>query len=211
MSELPFTIFDIAVVAVVVISVLLAVARGFVREVMSLVSWVGAAIVAWLAYPQLQPMVSEAMGPGILADLATGAAVFLIPLVILRIITGMFGNVVDRLGLGGLDRIIGLAFGLARGALIVCAAYLLGTYVTDERRFPDWVKQARLEPPVRGGAIWLAGLLPASLPEAGKATVEGALDRARDGRSAAEPAPGQGSGYGRDSRERLDELIEQVR
>jgi membrane protein required for colicin V production len=211
LSDLPITIFDIAVVSVVLISVLLAVAGGFVREFLSLVSWLGAAVVAWFAYPEVRPLVSDAMGPGILADLVSGATVFVVPLILFRVVTGMLGNVVDGLGLGGLDRLVGLAFGLARGALIVCAAYLLGTYIVDERQFPPWVTQAKLEPPVRGGAIWLASLLPAGLPSAGRETVEGALDRARESRSATEPGPGPGGGYGRDSREQMNKLIEQVR
>ena len=219
MNDLPITAFDLAVAAILLISALLAVARGFVREVMSVASWVGAAIIAWYAYPEAHPLLVQAMGPGLLADLATAAAVFLVPLVILRIITGMLAEKVAGSGFGGLDRVLGLAFGLARGALIVCAAYLLATYIIKERDFPAWVTEARLEPPVRGGAIWLAGLLPASMAADGRATVEGALNRAREGRAqggaparAVPAAPRtEDGGYGRGQRERMDQLIEQVR
>jgi membrane protein required for colicin V production len=214
-TDLSITAFDVAVSVVVLISALIAVARGFLREVMSLASWIGAAIVAWLAYPEVRPLLAEVMGAGIVADLVTALVVFLVPLIVLRVLTGMLAEGVAGLGLGGLDRIVGLAFGLARGAFIVCAAYLLGTYIVDPRRFPPWVTEAVLEPPVRGGAIWLAGLLPDGVTADGRAAVEGALERAREGRAedGAPPAApdGPGTGYGRQPREELNRLIERVR
>jgi membrane protein required for colicin V production len=218
LSDLPITIFDLAVAAILLISALLAVARGFVRELMSLASWVAAAVIAWFAYPAVHPLLAQAVGTGLPADLLTAAAVFLVPLLVLRIVTGMMAERVASSGFGGLDRVFGLAFGLARGALIVCAAYLLATYIIDERDFPPWVTQARLEPPVRGGATWLAGLLPQSMAADGRASVEGALSRARAGRGqeAAPPpgAPPAGStdgGYGRSQRQQMDQLIERSR
>ena len=96
MGDLPITLFDIAVLAVVALSALMALARGFVREVLGLLSWVGAAIITWYAFPAVQPLVRQALGGDLLADLATGGGLFVVSLVVLKILGGMIGTVASR-------------------------------------------------------------------------------------------------------------------
>lgn len=228
MNELPFTAFDLLVGAAIVISALLALARGLFREIVGLASLVAAAVIAWLSYGSFEPLLREATGSAPVAGLVTAVGVFVIPLLILRTLGNALAGAIAAAGLGPVDKALGLGFGLARGAALVCIAYLLGTVVTDPATFPPWVTRAALEPPVRGGATWIAGFLPPNFAHAGRASVEQAVERARDGR-VAEPAaapasqpataepwatetePAPPAGYQKGTRQTMDDLFEKVR
>lgn len=127
-----FNLVDGAVAAVIVLSAILAYSRGFVREAMAIVGWVGAAILAFLLAPTVQPLVKEV--PVIntfLADscelsvIAAFAASFAVGLVLASLFTPLFSAVVQRSILGGLDQGLGFLFGVARGILLVAIAFLV--------------------------------------------------------------------------------------
>ncbi len=135
---------DAAFIAVVVISAIVAYFRGLVREVLSLGAWVGAAVAALLAREPLRPHVSQWLEPPMLADVVGTGAVFLIVLIILKIITNMIADRVQDSMLGGVDRILGLAFGAVRGAFLLVLAYILaGMFAPETTTWPPAVKQAR--------------------------------------------------------------------
>ncbi|GAB5446640.1 CvpA family protein [Gymnodinialimonas sp.] len=126
-----FTIFDGVVGGVIVISAILAYARGFVREVMSILGWVAAAFVAFIFAPNALPLISEIpyLGDFIgesreLGILASFAIVFVVALVVVSIFTPLFSSVVQRSALGGIDAGLGFLFGVARGVLLVVVALI---------------------------------------------------------------------------------------
>jgi membrane protein required for colicin V production len=125
-----FTIIDGAVAAVIVLSALLAYARGFVREALAIAGWVGAAILAFVFAPQAEPLVSAApvIGEFIgdsceLAIIAAFAAVFAVTLVVFSLFTPLLSGLVQGSVLGGLDQGLGFLFGVARGVLLVAVAF----------------------------------------------------------------------------------------
>jgi membrane protein required for colicin V production len=210
MSDLPVTLFDLVVGAVVLLSTLLALSRGAVREAFGLASWIGAIVAAIYAFGPVRPMLLEALGNELLADAATLAVVFFVPFFILKIVTGIVARAVATSALGPVDKLLGLGFGFARGALIVCGAYLVGTVLVAEDQHPDWVKNAVLQPQVAQGADWLATLLPPGILDASKeAASEAALDAAERARRLREAGQGvaESVGYADRARERMDELI----
>lgn len=178
------TAFDVIAIAVIGLSTLLALGRGFVREVFALLAWVGAVAAAIYAFPLLQPMLREAIAEPTIADVATAALAFIVPLIALRVLGGMIASALSGFGFGGLDRLLGLVFGLARGALVVCLAYLaLGFVFGDESQQPAWIRDARVTPYVRQGAAELRTLLPEGSEDEGRRTAEemrGRMDSARD-------------------------------
>lgn len=209
MSDLPITLFDIVVGAIVLLSTLLALSRGAVREAFGLASWIGAIAAAFYAFDSVRPMVKEAVGNELLTDAATLAIVFFVPFFVLKIITGFIARAVAGSALGPIDKFLGLGFGFARGALIVCAAYLVGSVVVAKEQQPDWVTGAVLRPPVEEGADWIArflppGILDASKEKAGEAA-ESAAERARQLRAAGEAV--RDLGYAEGAREGMDALI----
>lgn len=194
MQDLPVTALDLAVAAVIGLSTLVALARGAVREITGMLAWIGALVAAWFAFTPVRPLVKEAVGNDLLTDLSTVALVFLVPLVALKILGGLLARAAGGGGLGLADRLLGTAFGLARGVLLVAAAYLLGSMVVPAERHPDWVTRARVLPHLQGAAAKLEALLPADL--------EGKV-KAAGGGSGVEP----GKGYSAEQRRQLERLL----
>jgi len=127
-----FTIFDAVVGGVILISGILAYSRGFVRETLSILGWVAAAIVAFIFAGHAEPLVREVPVLGeFLAEscelsiVAAFALVFAVTLVVVSLITPVFSSAVQRSALGGLDQGAGFLFGVARGALLVAVALLV--------------------------------------------------------------------------------------
>ncbi len=158
---------DLALFAAVVVSAIIAYLRGFVREVFSLASWIGAAVIAWFAFAPLATLLSQYVEPEILARIAAGAGGFLIALALLSIITGRVAGLVERSSHGALDRALGFLFGLVRGAVIICALYLVGTRLVPPEHQPGWVQNARSIPLVAAGAREIERLLPQRLADYG--------------------------------------------
>lgn len=144
---------DGVLAAVVLVSALIAFFRGLVREVLSLGAWIGAAAAAFFARPLLQPYTSGLIEPAIAADAAGAGVVFLVLLVILKLLTNAIADRVQDSALGGVDRVLGLAFGAARGAALLILAYILaGMFVPETATWPEPVKQARSLPLIAEGA-----------------------------------------------------------
>ncbi len=154
---------DAALIAVVVISAAVAYFRGLVREVLSLVAWIGAAGAAFLAREPLRPHLSQWLEPPILADAVGAGAVFLVVLVILKIITNMIADRVQDSMLGGVDRVLGLVFGAVRGAFVLVLAYILaGMFAPETSTWPSAVKEARGLPVVAEAARRMIEKMPAA-------------------------------------------------
>lgn len=160
MGDIPLTALDLVVIAIVGLSAIVALGRGLVREVFELASWIGALVVAWYAFAPARPIIRDAVGNDILADILTGAAVFIVPLIVFKVLGGVISSAVAGAGLGFIDRILGLAFGLARGALLVCIAYMVGTMLVKPDRHPAWVTNAKVLPYIKQGTAMLRAALP---------------------------------------------------
>lgn len=210
MTDLPVTLFDLIVGGIVLLSTLLALSRGAVREALGLATWIGAIVAAVYAFEAVRPMLLEAIGNELLTDAATLVVVFFVPFFALRLVSGMIARAVSASALGPVDKFLGLGFGFARGALIVCAGYLVSSVIVAREQHPDWIKTAMLQPPVEQGADWLATMLPPGILDASKeAAAEAAADAAERARRLRE-AGGEiadGVGYADQARERMNELI----
>lgn len=113
------TLLDGIVVVVVLVSALLAMYRGFLREVLSIASWVAAAVVAVLFYKQAQPTVQVYVPNEQVATIATIAGLFLVTLLLVSWITMKISDFVLDSAFGALDRTFGFLFGAARGLLLL--------------------------------------------------------------------------------------------
>lgn len=138
-----FTIIDAVVAAVFILSAILAWSRGFVRESLAILGWIGAAVLAFLFAPTVRPMVAQLpvldrfMGDSCeLATIAGFAVVFALALVIFSIITPLFSSVVQRSALGGVDQGMGFLFGVARGILLVAIAFIVYDRVMTTQDVP---------------------------------------------------------------------------
>jgi membrane protein required for colicin V production len=176
---------DLAVFGFLAISGLLAFARGFVREVLGIGAWVGAVTAAILALPTMRNTVRHWFSAPDWVDPVSFVVVFLVSLIVLMLIAGTIGRVVRRSALGGVDRTLGLVFGLVRGAAVVIIAYILGQMVFPIERWPDVVLNARTLTPTYEAARWVRDQLPETYrphtlepPPAGREATAEALLRA---------------------------------
>ena len=151
---------DVAVFGCLAISGLLAFARGFVREVLGVGAWIGAVTVAILALPRMRQYVRPWFSTADWVDPISFILVFLASLIVLILIASMLGRLARRSALGGVDRTLGLVFGLARGAAVVIIAYILGQMVFPIGRWPDVVLNARTLTPTYDAARWMREQLP---------------------------------------------------
>jgi membrane protein required for colicin V production len=154
------TILDLIVLGAVVLSALLAAVRGFTREVLSIASWVAAAIAAFSLHPALLPFVQQHVKQETVALVIAIAAIFLITLVIVSLITARISDFVLDSRIGALDRTLGLAFGAARGLLLAVVGYLLWTTLVPETRQPEWVRDAKSKPLLESSGKTLLSMLP---------------------------------------------------
>ncbi len=177
------------------ISGLLAFMRGFVHEVLGLAAWIGAAALAVWANPRILPTFERWLHnqPG-LAQLVAFGVVFVAALIVLLFICHAIGRAVRRSPFGGLDRSLGLLFGLARGAALVVLAYMIAGIAVPVDRWPEPVVTARAMPLAYKGAVWVVHWLPAGYrpplypPPGGRPATEEALLRATpQGRALGKP------------------------
>ena len=185
---------DLVILGVIVCSALLALMRGLVREVLSIAAWIGAAFFARWAFPFVQDRFRGWFGNDDVADPAAFGAMFLVALVFLSIVSGIVGGVVRGSVLGGLDRTLGMAFGVLRGLALVVFAYIAGGLIVTAERWPEPVLAARSLPYAHDGAVWATGFLPpefrptvAALPAGRQARAEDLLHATPQGRAIGRP------------------------
>jgi membrane protein required for colicin V production len=156
---------DIIVAVVVLISAILAMVRGFVREVLSVASWVVAAGAAYYFYKPLVPLVQPYVESSTVATIVAAAAIFFVALIIASYITMKISDFVIDSRIGAFDRILGFCFGAARGVLLVVIALLFFDWLVQKP--PSWIATAQTKPVLDN----LGEKLMAALPEDFEASV----------------------------------------
>ncbi len=221
MDNLPVNAVDIAVVIVLLISALLAYARGFVHEVLSVLGWIGAIFATIYGYPYVKPYARQFIPVELIADLAAGVLIFIVTLVVLSFVTRGAAKMVKASALNFLDRSLGFLFGIIRGAVIVCILYLGLSWIMPPAEQPDWVRSARAMPLIENGADMLRALIPEDATEIGAeaaGNIQNKIEKKlepnrifRDMLTKEPEAPktnGGDSGYNRGERQEMERLIE---
>jgi membrane protein required for colicin V production len=157
---MPITLLDIILIGVMLISALLAMIRGFMREVLSIAAWGIAAVVTLYSYSRLLPFSKSYFNNDIVAAAVVIIGVFLATLLIVSVLTVRFSDMVLDSRVGALDRTLGFLFGLGRGLIIVVVAFLFFAWLVPERSQPEWVRGAKSRVVLQGTGDWLISLLP---------------------------------------------------
>jgi membrane protein required for colicin V production len=204
---MPITILDLVLLAVMLISGLLAMVRGFMREILSIAAWGTAALVTLYSYQKLLPTAKTYIASDTLASVAVIAGVFIATLIVVSIITVRISDMILDSRIGALDRTLGFLFGLARGLLIVVVAFLFFAWLVPVKQRPDWVSNAKSLTMLQSTGDWLMSLLPDD-PEN---TILKRFKKTKpeDEQTDAEPAnPGSNDGYSKPARDSLKQLID---
>ena len=160
MTELPINLIDIGVAIILLISGLLAFSRGVVRETLGIGSRIGATIATVYGFHYLRPIARDLIDSQLIADASAGAAIFVISLVVFTILTQLIAGRIQKSRLGALDRMLGIVFGLFRGALLVCLAQMMFVWAVAEEDKPSWVDQAITMPYIIHGADLIRSIVP---------------------------------------------------
>ncbi len=214
---MPITLLDIILLVVMLISGLLAMIRGFMREVLSIAAWIAAAAATLYFYGRLLPFAKSYFNNDIVAAGAVVGGVFLGTLLIVSIVTVRISDMILDSRIGALDRTLGFLFGLARGLVIVVVAYLFFDWLVPQKSQPTWVTGAKSRVVLAGTGDWLKSMLPDD-PES---TILKRLKRPKEDGGEEQPASGQrsdnsaprqggstGEGYDRSDRTDMRQLIE---
>ncbi len=168
MSWQNFNWADYVVVGIIIFSTLVSFVRGFLREAFSLAIWVAA---LWLAY-KFSSVVATNFLSSVSDNLRTPLAfviIFLGILIIGAIINFFIGGMVYKTGLSGMDRILGLVFGLARGILLIGVLILAAemTTIPEDR----WWQESQTIPQFESLVVWMRSILPQELAQLEKQPV----------------------------------------
>jgi membrane protein required for colicin V production len=157
---MPITLLDLILLVVMLVSALLAMIRGFIREVLSIAAWAVAAIVTVLFFNKLLPVAQSFFNNEIVAKAAVGAGLFLGTLLLASILTVRISDMILDSRVGALDRTLGFIFGLGRGLIIVVVAFLFFAWLVPDRSQPDWVRNAKSRVVLQSTGEWLMTMLP---------------------------------------------------
>lgn len=167
-----FTLVDGIVLAVIVLSAILAYARGLVRESLSIIGWILAALTAFAFAPTVEPLVREipvvrdVLGTSCeLGILAGFAVVFVIALVIISLITPFIAGAVQNSALGPVDQGLGFLFGVARGVLLIVIALVVYNRVFGGAGGVPQVDNSHSVAVFSGLEARIAAMLPADAPQ----------------------------------------------
>ncbi|MEH0073342.1 CvpA family protein [Pannonibacter sp. Pt2] len=204
---MPITLLDGILLVIMLISAVLAMVRGFVREVLSIGSWVAAAAAAYLLFESVLPYAKQYISNEYVALGASIAGVFLLTLIIVSYITMRISDFVLDSRIGALDRTLGFVFGAARGMLLVVVGLAFFNWFVPAERQPQWVVQAKSR-----DLLTSIGLqLQAALPEDPEKKLQ---ELKRSSRSNADEPPAQAgtqgsnenTGYSAAERQGIDQL-----
>lgn len=165
----PLTYLDAALLAVALLSGLLAMYRGFTREMLSILSWAvaGLAVVyVVLQQRQLAEDLAKQIGaPLPIAQIGLGAVVFLVVLVVVHLITSRISDTILDSRVGLIDRVLGFAFGVARGFILVVIPFMFyDSYMPDRNAQADIVKKAVSLPMLRSTGEAIRGVIVRYMP-----------------------------------------------
>lgn len=149
---------DYVIIGIILVSTLISLVRGFVREALSLALWVIAFWVAQMFFRELSEHLTQWIKVPSLRMGAAFAILFIGVLILGGLVTFLLAQLIDATGLSGTDRFIGMLFGIARGVLLIAALILLAGLTP----FPNdpWWRESVLIGQFQGVAEWLRSLLP---------------------------------------------------
>jgi len=152
---------DFVVLAIIALSALVSLWRGFMREFLSLLTWVAAFLAGVLLTQRVAPVLAGVIASQSIRVVVAFAALFIVTLLLGGMINHFVGLAVQKTGLAGTDRMLGVVFGVLRGVAIVALLVLLAGLTTIPRE--SWWHASLLLAYFQRLAIWVTGFMPPDL------------------------------------------------
>ena len=153
-----FAWIDVVILALIALSAILSLFRGFVREAVALATWLIALWVAMAFYEDLATILSQWISVPSAQKITAFAVLFICVLLLGAIVNYLAGRIVDKTGLTGTDKLLGIVFGVARGGVIVAVLVLLAG-LTPLPQDPWW-QDSQFLGYFQELAMWLRSYLP---------------------------------------------------
>ncbi len=157
------SIVDIAIIVVIAVSSLIGLYRGFIREFFSLVSWLLALYVAWTFAGSAAVYLESYLDQPDFRVVVSFAGIFVLGLMVLSVISHFLQNLLAFAALIGVDRYLGMLFGVARGVIIVALMIMAGTFMDFASQ--PWWKTSLLADYLSPVIDLIRGLLPENLSQ----------------------------------------------
>ena len=152
-----FTWVDWAIIALIAISSLISLRRGFFQEALSLLTWIIAGVVAWMFGGALAQHLTGFIETPSMRVIAACSILFVVTLLVGALINFLIGELIRVTGLSGTDRFLGMVFGAARGALLVVV--LVGLVSLAPVQQDQWWQRSTLLPHFLMVADWSKNLI----------------------------------------------------
>ncbi len=150
---------DLVILVIIVLSALISLVRGFVKESISLLTWIVAGVLAFRYFTPLATMLEPYINAPTIRNVAAFAILFVSTLVVGAIVNFIFTQLVSKTGLSGTDRALGVVFGAARGVLIVTMVVLLASLTPMPEA--EWWRDSASVGFFQQLAEWVRGVVPA--------------------------------------------------
>lgn len=154
---------DLVILGIIALSALISLIRGFVKESISLLSWIAAGIVAFRYFSAMAELLEPYLADPTIRSMAAFAVLFISTLIIGAIINFIMSQLVSKTGLSGTDKVLGVVFGGARGVLIVTMVVLLASLTPMPEA--QWWQDSAMVGFFQQLAEWVKGIIPADAVE----------------------------------------------
>lgn len=165
MDALPINTLDVILITVLLISALIGLMRGFIREVLSLGSWLAAGWLTLTFFEDGRDLMKDYIDSDAIAGVATAIVLFTLSIIGFSLASRLLSRMVQSIGLiGPVDRSLGFFFGFARGAMVICVSYIMTLQMVSAKATePEWVTGSKLLPQVAKLSELLQDAVPGSL------------------------------------------------
>ncbi len=158
-------IIDILVIITVVLSVLFALYRGLVRELLGIAAWILAGFSALYSYTWVQPIMGKIIDNQTIAGIVGSLIVALIVLIVMTLTNSFIASRLRESALSGLDRILGIAFGILRAGLLIVVIYIGSSMVLSEKQLSTLEDENRSIPYIQKMASWMEQIVPENIKD----------------------------------------------
>lgn len=204
---------DILLLITVIFSVLFALYRGLVRELLGISAWILAGLAALYSYAPLQPLMNKLIENPMIAGITGSVIVAVIVLVIMTLINSAITKRLRQSALSGLDRVLGFIFGVARAGLLAAVVYLGASMALSTEQLDKIETQNVSVPYVWVISGWLEYVIPENIQEKIESYKQGKLQRQKvpkigiDLKKNVKEAIVE---YSEDNKESLDDMINRI-
>lgn len=160
-AQLNMNLFDVIVFGVIVLCCMLSFFRGFIRELLSLLAWVGASFITLYCVMDVAALIQPYVKKPVIAAIFASLGTYFVALMVISILTSILLKYLKAGSeVGSLDHVLGLAFGFLKGSLIICLGYFLMSLVMNKEDYPAWMKTAITLPYVEKGTAVMVKMMP---------------------------------------------------